>query len=169
MPRLNAARPGQRAQVKGREVDFSFWPSRPGRRHHWALQSGLFALDPWAVIRQTIQSECENTRRDEALAPLEQAEGFYFMGTERGTEAAQPLALYYSYMNLAKAFCLLKATRPTFDQARHGLSERLRAGHRELVDAFLSAFPSSSIQTNNFDELLAALTGVGLTQEKCSS
>jgi hypothetical protein len=154
MPRLNAARPGQRAQVEGRQVDFSFWPSRPGSRHHWALQSRLFALDPWAIMRQTIQSECESTRRPEALATLEQAEGFYFMGTERGAEAAQPLALYYSYMNLAKAFCLLKATRPTFDQARHGLGEGLRTGHRELLDAFLSAHPTSVAQANNLTSCL---------------
>jgi hypothetical protein len=162
MPRLAAARSGRRVQVKKREVDFSFWPSKPGLRHHYGLQSRLFALDPWAVIRQTIQSECDDTRRDEALAALEQAEGFYFMGTERGTEAAQPLALYYSYMNLAKAFCLLKRTRPTFDQAQHGLSEKLDSGHRELIDAFLNAFPTSATQANNFDELLAALTGTGL-------
>ena len=58
MPRLNATRSGQRVQVKGREVDFSFWPSRPGR-NHWALQSReLFALDPWAIIRETIQNRC---------------------------------------------------------------------------------------------------------------
>jgi hypothetical protein len=82
MPRLAAARSGRRVQVKKREVDFSFWPSKPGLRHHYGLQSRLFAPDPWAVIRQTIQSECNDTRRDEALAALEQAEGFYFMGTD---------------------------------------------------------------------------------------
>jgi hypothetical protein len=119
--RLNAARQGQRVQVKGRQIDFSFWPSRPGRRHR-GLQSRLFALDPWAIIRQTVENECPSprSRRDEALATLEQAEDFYVMGIERGTEAAQPLALYYSYMNLSKAFCLMRgrerrSTRPSTD------------------------------------------------------
>jgi hypothetical protein len=133
--RLNAARQGQRVQVKGRQIDFSFWPSRPGRRHR-GLQSRLFALDPWAIIRQTVENECPSprSRRDEALAPLEQAEDFYVMGIERGTEAAQALALYYSYMNLSKAFCLMRGARTTFDQAQHGLKERLREPRRELVD-----------------------------------
>ncbi len=158
MPRLNAARSGQRVQVKGREVDFSFWPSRPGR-NHWALQSRLFALDPWAIIRETIQNRCVKPRRAEALATLEQAEDFDVMGTERGTEAAQPLALYYSYMNLAKAFCLLKGTRSTFDQAQHGLKERLRGQRRELIDAYLIADPTSTTNARNFAELLAALGG----------
>jgi hypothetical protein len=45
MPRLNTARPGQRVQVKGRQIEFSFWPSRPGRLHY-SLQSRLFVLDP---------------------------------------------------------------------------------------------------------------------------
>jgi hypothetical protein len=158
--RLNAARQGQRVQVKGRQIDFSFWPSRPGRRHR-GLQSRLFALDPWAIIRQTVENECPSprSRRDEALATLEQAEDFYVMGIERGTEAAQPLALYYSYMNLSKAFCLMRGARTTFDQAQHGLKERLREPRRELVDAYLVADPTSPNTAQNFDELLAALAG----------
>jgi len=156
-------RPGQRVQVKGRQIDFSFWPSRPGRRHR-GLQSRLFALDLWAIIRQTVENECPSprSRRDEALATLEQAEDFYVMGIERGTEAARPLALYYSYMNLAKTFCLIRGTRTTFDQAQHGLKERLRGQRRELVDAYLVAHPTSPTGAQNFDELLAALAGTPL-------
>lgn len=163
MPRLNAARPGQRVQVKGRQIEFSFWPSRAGR-HHRGLQSRLFALDPWAIIRQTVENECPppRSRRDEALATLEQAEDFYVMGTERGTEAARPLALYYSYMNLAKAFCLTRGTRMTFDQAQHGLKERLRGQRRELVDAYLVADTTSPNRAQNFDELLSALAATPL-------
>lgn len=162
MARLGAARTGQRVQVKGRQIDFSFWPSRPGRRHR-GLQSLLFALDPWAIIRQTVENECSpRLRRAEALATLEQAEDFFAMGTERGAEAAQPLALYYSYMNLVKTFCLTKGSRATFDQAQHGLRERLR-GQRELVDAYLQADPRSVVKAQNFAELLFALSGTSLT------
>ena len=160
MPRLSAARQGQRVQVLGRQIDFSFWPTRPGRRHR-GLQSRLFALDPWAIIRQTVNDECPSpkARRSEALATLEQAEDFYVMGTERGTEAAQPLALYYSYMNLLKTFCLTRGARATFDQAMHGLKERLHPGRRELVDAFLLAERTTPTRIQNFDELLLVLTG----------
>ncbi len=166
MPGANAARPGQRVLVKGRKIDFSFWPSRPGRRHR-GLQSRLFALDPWAIIRQTVESECPSprSRRNEALATLEQAEDFYVMGTERGAEAAQPLALYYSYMNLSKTFCLTRGARTTFDQAQHGLKERLGGQRRELVDAYLVADTSSQNTAQNFDELLRALASTPLAAQ----
>lgn len=165
MVRLNPARAGQRVQVKGRQIEFSFWPSRPGRLHR-GLQSRLFALDPWAIMRQIVEKECPQprARRDEALATLEQAKDFYVMGTERGTEAAQPLALYYSYMNLLKTFCLTHGTRSTFDQAQHGLKERLRGSRRELVDAFLTADPTTPSRVQNFDELYCLLTGAHLTR-----
>lgn len=84
------------------------------------------------------------------------------MGTERGTEAAQPLALYYSYMNLLKTFCLTRNTRSTFDQAQHGLKERLRATRRELVDAYLIADQTTAGRAQNFDELYGVLTGAHL-------
>jgi hypothetical protein len=108
---------------------------------------------------------CRKDRLPEALASLEQARDFYVAGTERGIEAVRPLALYYSYMNLAKAFCLTRGTAQTFDQAEHGLSERLGPGKKELTDAFLQAFPSPNARTRklqNFDELTAVLTGARL-------
>ena len=132
MARLPARRLGQRVLVKGRQIEFSFWPYRLGRLHR-ALQTRLFALDPWAIIRQVVEKECQAVRRKEALACLEQAEDFYSIGIGRGIEAARPLALYYSYMNLLKTLCLTRGTPASFDQASHGLSERLRGGRRELV------------------------------------
>ena len=102
------------------------------------------------------------TRRSRTL---EQAEDFYVMGTERGTEAAQPLALYYSYMNLSKTFCLTRGTRTTFDQAQHGLKERLRGQRRELVDAYLVADPTSPNTAQNFGELLSTLAGTPLAAQ----
>lgn len=166
MPQLSHARNGHRVQVKGRTVEFSFWPTRPGRRHR-GLQSRLFVLDPWAIVRQTVEKECPRpqSRRHEALATLEQAEDFYAMGTERGTEAAQPLALYYSYMNLAKTLCLTRGMRATFDQAQHGLKERLGGQQRELVDAYLIADPTTQIKAQNFAELLSALGGAQLSAQ----
>lgn len=67
-------------------------------------------------------------------------------------------------MNLVKALCLTRGTPTTFDQAQHGLSEQLSPGGRELSDAFLNAYPSPNGQgkLQNFDELMAILTGVHL-------
>jgi hypothetical protein len=55
-----------------------------------------------------------------------------------------------------------EGARTTFDQAQHGLKERLREPRRELVDAYLVADPTSPNTAQNFDELLAALAGAPL-------
>ena len=157
-PRLD----GQRVEVKGRPVPFSFWPSRRGRRHH-GLQSLLFARDPWLVIARAVEQECEAPRRREALACLQQSKDFFFAATSAGVVAARPLALYYSFMNVVKVFCLLRGARATFDQAQHGISEQRTPGAGELVGAFLRAFPSVPAHSaNNFDEFMQALGGNGL-------
>lgn len=163
MPMLPQARTGQRLQVKQRPIPFSFWPSRPSRRHY-ALQSLLFALDPWTVITQIVEKECDKKRLPEALACLEQAKDFFIVGTERGVVAARPLVFYYSYMNLIKAFCLTRGSRSTFDQAQHGLSEKINPGGRELADAYLDAFPSVAPpgRANNFAEFMHCLSGTAL-------
>lgn len=163
MPVLPQARAGQRLQVKRRPIPFSFWPSRPSRRHH-ALQSLLFALDPWTVIAQVVEKDCPKARLAEALSCLEQSRDFFVAGTEKGIVAARPLVLYYSYMNLAKTFCLVRGARPTFDQAQHGLSEKITAGGKELTDAYLDAFPAAPApaRVNNFAEFMVSLTGANL-------
>lgn len=160
---LPQPRNGQRVSVKRREIPFSFWPSRPGRRHH-ALQSLLFARDPWLPIIQAIKQECPKTRQAEALACLEQARDFFAAGTSSEVVAARPLALYYGFMNLVKAYCLTRGTRNTFDRAQHGLSAQLAAGAKELVGASLDAYRSiPTNDANNFDEFLQVYTGGGLT------
>src|SRR5215467_12970093 len=98
MPLLPQPRVGQRVEVKGRPIPFSLWPSRPGRSHY-ALQSLLFARDPWLVIGRSIRQQCPKFRQAEALACLEQSKDFYSAATVAGIVAARPLALYYSFMN----------------------------------------------------------------------
>lgn len=162
---LPQPRQGQRVDVKRRPVPFSQWPSRRGRRHY-ALQSLLFARDPWLVIARGVTRECPKVRSAEALACLEQSKDFYAAVTGNGVIAARPLALYYSFMNLAKTYCLTRGGRATFDQAQHGISEQRAPGARELVGAFLRAYPSIPADTaNNFDELMQALNGVGLAAQ----
>lgn len=159
---LPPPRAGQRVEVLRRPVPFSMWPSRPGRRHH-ALQSLLFARDPWLVIGQRVNADCPKPRRAEALACLEQARDFFQAGTNAGMMAAKPLALYYSFMNLVKVYCLTRGTRATFDLATHGLTQQLLPGGREFTGAFVRAFPSApAAAANNFDEFMQVLTGTGL-------
>jgi hypothetical protein len=165
MARLTGSRPGDRVSIKGREIEFTLWPSRPGRLHR-GLQTRLFALDAWPLIRQVVEQECPRAAQKEALATLEQAEDFYKIGTGVGIEAARPLALYYSYMNLSKTLCLTRGARPSFDQAAHGLKERLRGSRRELIDAYLHADPTTPDRIQNFGELHSTLTGVHLAATK---
>src|SRR4051812_37055608 len=107
---LPPPRPGRRTEVRNRPVTFSMWPARRGRRHY-ALQSHLFARDPWLVIARLVELQTQSARRPEALACLQQAQDFFVAATSTNIIAARPLALYYSLVNLAKVFCLTRGAR----------------------------------------------------------
>lgn len=163
--KLPSARAGERLRVNDKLIPYSFWPTKVGLRGNASLQTLLFSLDPWAIIDQAIKTTCPTAARGEALACVSQARDFYEGAIDTQRLAARPLALYYCFMNLVKAFCLTRATQPTFDKAQHGLAEKLRAPlNRELIDAFLSAFPSPNGKNilQNFAEFMFALTGAAL-------
>ena len=75
-----------------------------------------------------------------AFAFLEQAQDF-FTAAESGVAAAKPLLLYYSFMNLVKAFVLTNGQRTSINRAAHGLKERLdpAPNDKELINAWLEA------------------------------
>jgi YaaC-like Protein len=168
MPRVAKARKSKRITVLQRPVPFSFWPMyRTTRR--FGLQSTVFALDPWTIIRASIDRRCPVNGKAEAFSSLEQAQDFYKAATTAGIIASRPLLLYYCFMNLAKAFALTVQQQTSFNQAHHGLAERLRAPHKELDDAFLQSHKSPNARThayNLFDELLQAVSGIGLAADK---
>lgn len=139
-------------------MPFSFWPVyRTTRR--FGLQSTLFALDPWNVIVASIRRRCPIPAKPEAEACIEQAQDFYNASLTAALASARPLLLYYSFMNLVKAYGLTTGTASSFDRAQHGVSEQLKTGGHELVDAFLKAFPSPSAGGDRqvFDEFNRAL------------
>nr|WP_193826297.1 YaaC family protein [Pseudomonas aeruginosa]QOJ62940.1 YaaC domain-containing protein [Pseudomonas aeruginosa]QOJ63493.1 YaaC domain-containing protein [Pseudomonas aeruginosa]QOJ66772.1 YaaC domain-containing protein [Pseudomonas aeruginosa] len=162
--RLPPARAGKRVDSRQRVVDFSFWPATLAHKNRYKVQHTLFALDPWSIIEGSISRKCPAAAKEEAQACLRQARDFFQAANQAGTLESRPLSLYYSYMNLVKAFCLTRGQQPTFDKAQHGLSEQLRAPNVELVDAYLAAFPSPSKKQilQNFDEFLRAVTGKSL-------
>lgn len=165
LPKPKAGTP---VTARGKVIPFSLWPTQTGHRGRFKLQSTLFALDPWAIFNEKIRTTCPAAARDEATACLDQARDFFLSSQQAGVLEARPLTLYYSYMNLVKAFCLTRGIQPTFDKAQHGLSEQLHAGARELTDAYLKAYPSPNPNTNtlqNFDEFQAALTGQRLAAQ----
>jgi hypothetical protein len=165
----NTAQPrdGEPVKIKDRQVKFSYWPMYKSSRRY-GLQSHIFATNPWAIILASLKSKCPAISKAEAIACLTQAEQFFKAASEAQLWASKPLLIYYCIMNLAKAYALLKGQRDTFDQAQHGLAEKLRSGGKELVGAYLEAFrtPNSNGKFNNFDEFLIAIYGSGLPSPK---
>lgn len=166
---LPLARTGERLRVNNKLIPYSFWPTKLGSKGNASLQTLLFSLDPWAIIDQTIKSKCPAVAKSEALACTYQARDFYEGAVDVQRVAARPLALYYCFMNLVKAFCLTRGTQTTFNKAQHGLSEMLRPpGNKELSDAFLRSFPSPNAkgELQNFSEFMRALSGAGLAGQQ---
>jgi hypothetical protein len=186
MPLLPPHRAYTIAKVKQRDVPFSYWPfAKMSRR--MALQSTLFSTDPWAIMRHSVRSTSQTGARDEAIAVLEQAQDYYRAVTSAAVAASKPVLLYYCYLNIVKAFLLHRGKQTTYEKAQHGLSEQLPAGKRELLDAFLMAFPTTAAipatpailatattpakpaiaaqeaKINVFDDFLQELRGTGLT------
>lgn len=157
---------GRRLIVNRKTTQFGLWPTRVGDKGNHSLQPLLFSLDPWAIIERAIVERCPTAGQPEAFACLEQSRDFYESATQSKRMAARPLTLYYCFMNLVKAFCLTRNTQTTFNKAQHGLSEQLRAGAKELADAFLLAFPSPNKKNElqNFSEFQNALTGQQIAQ-----
>lgn len=157
MPPIRRPRVGNPVTVKGRTIQFSYWPTyRTSRRP--GLHSRVYATNPWAIIQVAIRERCPAAAKPEALASLDQAEFFYRSSVGSREWAAKPLPLYYAFMNLVKAFALTRAIRTTFDKAQHGISEKLGAGGRELYDASLEVFPSPGVRGPNlFADFAAAL------------
>jgi len=100
---------------------------------------------------------------------MEQAIDFHRSAVAGGVLAAKPLLLYYCFMNVVKAFILTSGLRPHLDVAQHGLSEQLGPGGRQLIDAFLRAFPTNlggrQPALNLFDDFLNVLRGAELAAQ----
>jgi hypothetical protein len=164
MPLLPAPRKGKILKVKRRKVDFSFWPmSRSTRRY--GLQSRVFATDPWAVIRHSIDKRCPGSAITQAQAFRAQAQDYFRAAQVADLFTTKPVLLYYSFLNLVKAYVLTVSGRSLYERTHHGLTKATAAGGQELFDSHLEA-KHSRTNVNVFDDFLAALTGSGLSSNK---
>ena len=163
--KLPQPRTGERLSIKDRPLEFSFWPVEKTTRRY-GLGTRVFATDPWTILRGATERRCKVASKPAAFAFLEQAQDF-FTAAESGVAAAKPLLLYYSFMNLVKAFVLTNGQRTSINRAAHGLKERLdpAPNGKELINAWLeakrtvSAGSAANSYRQNFDELNLALTG----------
>jgi hypothetical protein len=126
MPPLPQPRDGQIVRVRSKPIPFSYWPTDPGTRRE-KIQSTLFATDPWSLILRQVESELSenSTALSQATAFLRQAKDFYSSAMNSNVDAAKPLLLYYSFLNLAKCFSVFKSRSPIIGKLGHGLSEKL--------------------------------------------
>ena len=173
MPRLPPAGTGDRLVINKREVEFSFWPTRRSTRRH-RVQSRVFVSDPWNVIENVINKDCPDASKKLALAFAEQSRDFFNASQHGGVRVAKPLLIYYSFMNLAKAFILFKNKNSIQDlsDSYHGLTlKHSKTGFKlsnELSNEKLVTYPNSTTQEkkNLFDLLKKALTGKDIGQKK---
>jgi hypothetical protein len=105
------------------------------------------------------------TTKPEALAFIDQAEDYFRAASKTSTAATKPVLYYYSFLNLAKAFVLHRKPFSTIPIAKHGLSEKLPAGGRELIDAYMDAYTNGR-NINVFDAFHEALTETHFTSSR---
>jgi hypothetical protein len=123
------------------------------------LQTRIFATNPWSVIRGSIKNIDDPVARNQANSFVEQAEDFYRAYQSAHEISSKPLLVYYSLMNLVKAFGLYKEVMYEYGKAQHGLQEGIHPRGAEFQDSFLKAFKSRTSSINIFGDFYQAFTG----------
>ncbi|MEQ1769865.1 MAG: YaaC family protein [Devosia sp.] len=121
--KLQDPRPGDVVSILKRPTPFSFFPTYQGTKRE-GLQSTLFATDPWNLISHTLEGLGDLVAKHQARAFWVQARDFYVAAQHSDVNAAKPLLLYYSFLNLAKCL-VVKSSGAALGTVRHGLSEKL--------------------------------------------
>lgn len=158
---------GEILTIKDYQVPFSFWPTRK-TNVRCVLNTRIFANNPWLMITNSIKDKIKvETRRHEALAYCEQSQDFFRSAQTARVSAAKPILLYYAFMNLAKAFILLKNVRPGLSKAFHGLVTA-DVSKDKLASAKIQVHKNraSSVKTNVFDDFYNALCDKNVTVNK---
>lgn len=162
MPKIGLARNGEPLTIKHSEVKFSVWPvGRTVRR--FRLQSQVFVADVWPLIADAVETKCPKDTRKAAHAFRRQSEDYFKAASLGGLTAARPVLLYYSFLNLAKAFTLTKGVTHLLGRAGHGIAEAV-AG-RAIPGAKISVYPSKQTKPQIFDEFLNAVSGKKLKKK----
>ena len=160
MPRLPEMKPGTELKANRRSVPFSYWPIATNNAHRAPVQSLLFAIDPWLIMKRAITEQIQNANTaQEAHSYIDQASDFYRSALQSSIDAAKPVQLYYSYLNIVKAFILCRGQQQSLSNIRHGMNESLIQGGREFADALITFWtsPGNHGQLQAFDEFLQAL------------
>ena len=152
--RFPPPRDGEVVRVRQRPTHFSYWPTNHGKRRE-KLQSTLFATDPWALIGNKVGEIRDDRSQRQAVAYLAQGKDFFLAAKSSHINAAKPLLLYYSFLNLAKCFIVTK-TGQALPRIHHGLSDQLPRTARAIHGSVLVNL-SANPQRNAFVDFASAL------------
>lgn len=94
---MSKATTGEPLYINGAKVPFTFWPE------NYLRYGPIHAANPW----QCLLSFLGDAGSPRCRAYIEQARDFY-QASRDASVTTMPLMLYYSYMNLAKAFLLCR-------------------------------------------------------------
>ena len=121
--KLQDPREGQVVHIRTRPAAFSFFPTYQGAKRE-GLHSTLFVTQPWNIIGHELEKITDPNAKRQALAFSNQARDFFTAAQSSEINAAKPLLLYYSFLNLAKCF-VVKKCGTALGTVKHGLSEKL--------------------------------------------
>jgi hypothetical protein len=157
MPRPKPPRQGEPLSTNGILVPYSFWPTLHTTR--WKLQRRLYVRDPWATLNEAVyRAEIRKSRIKEALSYIEQAEEYFYVGTQTSTGiSVKPILLYYSLMNLAKSMLAVRNPGIDLSHAYHGLSATRKGEWAILGDGI--RVQSSPNRVNVFGAMFQLLHG----------
>jgi len=89
----------------------------------YALQRRFFVNDPWELIAEAIARGVSNKKhRDLAQSFRRQAEDYFNVAATARELATQPVLFYYAFLNLSKAFGLVKGNTKFASRIMHGLT-----------------------------------------------
>ena len=157
MSPLRKIRVGTELKANRRSVPFSFWPVAANNSQRPPVQSLLFAADPWLIMKRSINDQIAiQETREEASSYIEQASDFYNSALQSHIDAAKPVQLYYSYLNIAKAFVLCRGLQRSLSPIYHGINEAVPNNGTEFDQAYVQfKRPTGRLQV--FDEFIQAL------------
>jgi hypothetical protein len=120
---LPAAREGSNLWVRSRQLEFSFFMMRRGKRR-WGVNTMLYAAEPWAIIEGGVSTALSPGPTRRAAQSFARQANEYFVAAERaGAFEARPL------LNLAKALTLTRGRHTVIGKVTHGVAHQNPSGH----------------------------------------
>jgi len=173
MPILPVKKSGDVLEIRDKPIEFTHWPTYRGIRR-FGLQSNIFSSDPFSMMSSAIRSGRRKRHQSRALSFIQQARYMYDASEASREPAAKPLLLYYSFMNMAKAFYIHRTGVLLAPKVYHGLSAVHLATNRlvESADVEAHGCPDeilsgpTAVRTNIFDEFIVALQGMGFPTKR---